>query len=132
MVLLPLLTRLLTTVDSPRRVNDVKAFTHKGAQRGIIRSTTQMTRMRFSLQRNAQISHAPRLANRVRLVCEASVDRDRLLKLQSDSKTPNPFLCFAMITLALNIRLLSSVPSLTFANTLALIPFPKWIGPYMV
>ena len=37
-----------------------------------------------------------------------------------------------MITLALNIRLLSSVPSLTFANTLALIPFPKWIGPYMV
>ena len=65
-------------------------------------------------------------------VCGASVDHDRLLKLQVIPKPPVPFLCFAMITLALNIRLLSSVPSLTFANTLALIPFPKWIGPYMV
>ena len=36
-----LLTRLLTTVDSPRRVNDVEAFARKGVQRGIIRSTTQ-------------------------------------------------------------------------------------------
>jgi hypothetical protein len=32
---------LLTTVDSPRRVNDVEAFAREGAQRGIIRSTTQ-------------------------------------------------------------------------------------------
>jgi hypothetical protein len=62
---------------------------------------------------------------------ELQVDHDRL-KLQVIPKPPVPFLCFAMITLALNIRLVSSVPSLTFANTLALIPFPKWIGPYMV
>lgn len=47
-------------------------------------------------------------------------------------KPRTPFLCFAMITLAPDIRLLSFVPPLTFANTLALIPFPKWIGPYMV
>ena len=58
-----LLTRLLTTVGSPRRVNDVEAFARKGVQRGIIRSTTQMKRMRSHFQRNAQISHAPRLAN---------------------------------------------------------------------
>jgi hypothetical protein len=84
-----------------------------------------------SLQRNAQISHAPCLANWVRPVCGASVDHDRLLKLQV-IPSPIPFLCFAMVTLALNIRLFSFVPPLTFANTLALIPFPKWIGPYMV
>jgi hypothetical protein len=50
----------------------------------------------------------------------------------SHSKPRTVPLLFAMVNLSLNIRLLSYVPSLTFANTLALIPFPKWIGPYMV
>jgi hypothetical protein len=66
------------------------------------------------------------------------IDSARYAELQSTmidsshSKPPHCSSAFAMVNLSLNIRLLSYVPSLTFANTLALIPFPKWIGPYMV